>query len=660
MAQGSGMEQHRVCVLGGGSFGSAIARIIASSVAAKPAEFAAEVRLWVRREELALEINTAHTNAQYLAGAVFGANLVATTDAAAAVAGATLVVVAVPHEFLEATLRPAVAAAVRPDAVVLSLVKSLHVEPSANLSLASSQIASLLGLADDDRLCVLMGPNLYKQMLDDDGFAEATIGYDDDGSGRGRAGAALAARALAAPCFATRSVAGRAAVESCGALKNIVALGVGMCDGAGHGANCQTALIRAGLGEMRRFATRFLGVKFAHAHVFTDEACGIGDLLLTCTAGRGRQLAKGFVREGAHEGGDADTSAERWAETEREMFNGMKLPDWHTVKLARDALTESGEAAAFPIFGAIGSVAFDGARAASVVDALRAVIAPGEGAPSPPPPPPQPTASGPTATIPPRAPVDFGGRRALVTGGASGIGKATALHLAACGARVVVLDRDRDALAALKAERNNGFEEPLCADLLDDASVAAALATDRERSNGQLISLLVNNAGIAQFRPEDEAPEVLAKDFDLLFGINVKALFLLTQRVTRALVDAGKTGAVVHISSQSSTLALTEHLIYSSGKAAVDHAARIHALELGKHGIRVNTVRPTVVLTALAREHWKPDALAKMAASVPLGRLAEPEDVAHGVAWLLSDQASMVTGMTLPIDGGRSMGGFGL
>ena len=86
----------------------------------------------------------------------------------------------------------------------------------------------------------------------------------------------------------------------------------------------------------------------------------------------------------------------------------------------------------------------------------------------------------------------------------------------------------------------------------------------------------------------------------------------------------------------------------------------IHALELGKHGIRVNTVRPTVVLTALAREHWKPDALAKMAASVPLGRLAEPEDVAHGVAWLLSDQASMVTGMTLPIDGGRSMGGFGL
>ena len=85
-------------------------------------------------------------------------------------------------------------------------------------------------------------------------------------------------------------------------------------------------------------------------------------------------------------------------------------------------------------------------------------------------------------------------------------------------------------------------------------------------------------------------PEVLARDFDLLYGVNVKALFLLTQRVTRALVDAGQGGAVVHVSSQSSTLALTEHLVYSTSKAAVDHAARIQALELGKHGIRVNTV----------------------------------------------------------------------
>ena len=190
---------------------------------------------------------------------------------------------------LEATLRPAVAAAVRPDAVVL-VSSSLHVEPSANLSLASSQIAPLLGLADDDRLCVLMGPNLYKQMLDDDGFAEATIGYDDDGSGRGRAGAALAARALAAPC-PHAPVAGARPWRAAARSKHRRA-GVGMCDGAGHGANCQTALIRAGLGEMRRFATRSRR-KFAHAHVFTDEACARRPRL-TCTAGRGRQLASGF------------------------------------------------------------------------------------------------------------------------------------------------------------------------------------------------------------------------------------------------------------------------------------------------------------------------------------------------------------------------------
>ena len=249
---------------------------------------------------------------------------------------------------------------------------------------------------------------------------------------------------------------------------------------------------------------------------------------------------------------------------------------------------------------------------------------------------------------------------ALVTGSSSGIGLAIALHLAACGARVVVLDRDPAQLAAVVAAHPQ-LEPPLCANLMDDAAVAAALAADKARApGGALISLLVNNAGVAQFRPEDTDAAVLGRDFDLQYGVNVKATLLLTQRVTRALVDAGQTGAVVHVSSQSSTIALTEHLIYSSSKAAIDHACRIQALELGKHGIRVNTVRPTVVLTELAKKQWEPVKLHAIRAEIPLGRLATPDDVARGVAYLLSDEAGMVTGSTLAIDGGRSMGGFGL
>ena len=92
----------------------------------------------------------------------------------------------------------------------------------------------------------------------------------------------------------------------------------------------------------------------------------------------------------------------------------------------------------------------------------------------------------------------------------------------------------------------------------------------------------------------------------------------------------------------------------------VDHMARIQAFELGPYGIRVNTVRPTVVLTELVRKSWDPAGLEKMKRNIPLRRFAEPLDVAKAVGWLLSDDARLVTGVALPVDGGRSMGGFGL
>ena len=187
------------------------------------------------------------------------------------------------------------------------------------------------------------------------------------------------------------------------------------------------------------------------------------------------------------------------------------------------------------------------------------------------------------------------------------------------------------------------------------------------------------------------------------YAVNVKPCIFLTQEFARALADANKSGdgdglggAIVHVSSQSSTLALPDHLVYSSSKAAVDHITHVQALELSRARVRVNAVRPTVVLTPLARANWAkadlekvgqcsvstfstssstPHAylipssayfcffffpshadLGKMTASVPLARLATPEDVAAAVAWLLSDEASMVTGALLPVDGGRSMG----
>jgi L-xylulose reductase len=134
----------------------------------------------------------------------------------------------------------------------------------------------------------------------------------------------------------------------------------------------------------------------------------------------------------------------------------------------------------------------------------------------------------------------------------------------------------------------------------------------------------------------------------------------LTQALSYELKEKKMPGSIVHISSQSSTIALTEHLIYSSSKAAVDHVTRIQALELGPMNIRVNAVRPTVVLTELALANWKKDDLAKMEQSIPLKRVASTEEVASAVVFLLSDKANMITGVCLPVDGGRSMGGYGL
>ena len=140
----------------------------------------------------------------------------------------------------------------------------------------------------------------------------------------------------------------------------------------------------------------------------------------------------------------------------------------------------------------------------------------------------------------------------------------------------------------------------------------------------------------------------------------MKPIIYLTQALAHELKEKKMPGSIVHISSQSSTIALTEHLIYSSSKAAVDHVARIQALELGPLNIRVNTIRPTVVLTELALANWKKDDLKRMEQSIPLRRVAQTEEVASAVIFLLSDKASMITGASLPVDGGRSMGGYGL
>lgn len=247
----------------------------------------------------------------------------------------------------------------------------------------------------------------------------------------------------------------------------------------------------------------------------------------------------------------------------------------------------------------------------------------------------------------------FNDKRALVVGGAGGIGRSIVSVLKSRGARVTVMDFASD--ENLKAMEDELGCSTIKADLQDMTGTLAKL--EETMSAGGPFPLFVNTAGVAKFEPYFETQE---QEYERQYSINVKPGIFITQAVTKVLKEEGLQGSVVHVSSQSSTLALKDHIVYSSGKAALDHIMRIQALELGPYKIRVNAVRPTVVMTPLALNAWDAADLEKMKAAIPLGELANPEDVANTVAWLLSDDARMITGSAIAVDGGRSMGGFGL
>jgi L-xylulose reductase len=241
--------------------------------------------------------------------------------------------------------------------------------------------------------------------------------------------------------------------------------------------------------------------------------------------------------------------------------------------------------------------------------------------------------------------IRFDGKRALVTGAGKGIGREIVKVLAECGAQVVAISRTQSDLDSLKAEFGC---EVIQADIGDAnaAHVAAEAAGD--------IDLLVNNAGIARIQP---FLEVTVDAFDETIAVNLRSALIISQVVARRLIARGKEGAIVNLSSQASQAAIKDHTSYGASKAGLDHLTRIMALELGPHNIRVNAINPTVILTPMGEKVWGDPAKGDpMRAKIPLGRFGRPIHVAEAVAFLLSDQASMIHGVTLPVDGGYLVG----
>lgn len=237
------------------------------------------------------------------------------------------------------------------------------------------------------------------------------------------------------------------------------------------------------------------------------------------------------------------------------------------------------------------------------------------------------------------------GKKILVTGAGKGIGREICRLLAAGGAEVIALSRTAADLESLAGEIAC---QTVIADLADAAEAVGA--AERAIDLAGHIDCLVNNAGISIPQP---LLQTTVEAFDRTIAVNVRAVLLVTQVIAKQMIARKAGGAVVNLSSQASMAALTDHAAYCASKGGLDMLTKVMALELGPHQIRVNAVNPTVTLTPMGEMAWgDPAKSGPMLSKIPLGRFAKPIHVANAVAYLLSDAADMIHGVTLPIDGG--------
>jgi len=242
----------------------------------------------------------------------------------------------------------------------------------------------------------------------------------------------------------------------------------------------------------------------------------------------------------------------------------------------------------------------------------------------------------------------FDGRSALVTGGAQGIGRAVAAALVAEGARVVILDFDREAAEQTAAELG-------CVSVVGDVSsreqVRQAVSTCVERHGG--LHVVSANAGVAAVEPFLDTGDAT---WERILAVNLGGAFRTIQESARAMRDFGG-GSIVVTTSTNAFWPETGTSPYTASKHGLLGLVRNAALDLGRYGIRVNAVAPGIVRTRLAMFLTEdPVEGPKYLENVPLGRFAEPEDIAKAILYLASDDAAYVTGAQLVVDGGVSIG----
>ena len=242
------------------------------------------------------------------------------------------------------------------------------------------------------------------------------------------------------------------------------------------------------------------------------------------------------------------------------------------------------------------------------------------------------------------------GRTALVAGASSGIGLGCAVALAEAGATVFCAARSMDKLdvvcAAMRAE---GWRaEPLELDITHTGAVADVIGS-LER-----LDVYVNSAGLARHGPALETNE---DDFDAVAAVNWKAAHFSAREAARKMMDGGRGGSIITVSSQMGHVGGIDRAVYAASKHAVEGMTKAMAIEWGRHGIRVNTVCPTFVRTPLTEQTFKdPESVRWITEKIKLGRVANVEDIMGAVTLLASDAGAMITGTHLIVDGGWTAG----
>lgn len=239
------------------------------------------------------------------------------------------------------------------------------------------------------------------------------------------------------------------------------------------------------------------------------------------------------------------------------------------------------------------------------------------------------------------------GKTALITGAASGIGAAIADAFATKGVHIAIVDMNSEA-AKTKAASLPAAAGFAC-NVADPAQVEETVSAV-EKALGR-IDILVNSAGIVDLAP---AEDLSLTAWQRTIDVNLTGSFLVSQAVGRRMIAAGG-GKIINMASQAGSVAIDGHAAYCASKFAVIGMSKTLALEWGKHGITVNTLSPTVVLTELGKKAWEGAKGNAMRELIPTGRFAEPEEIAAAAVFLASSGADMINGADLLIDGGYTV-----